>query len=628
MKSLLLKLLPTNQILLLPLSIFSLALSSSAFANLEDDVYFESVGRHMSVHQTLIPELWEQITWVTGHVSSYCSWRGGSQIEKYQSNHGKITQLSQFPARLAELEPFPEESPTYVIDHSSERAWTQWYKGSSYGPNWYRGWFSQFRAWAKIDIPARETIRFPFLQLDKLRNPTESGYAENHISSLVEFVIPQGETVSKPCDLIDRHDLTFQEIGERGEWENIWVRLNIQSSNFGDKSNFIGDLGTLYLGDFEFDGARGLPSTFIAWMDGQVAPLLDFSWKIVGPRGIFKGPSGIGKNYWPEAQVNAITSEPGKYTITCNVKIKNGQNIDVTKVIYLLPVEVAVRKKGELAAPTTGLLVKKGDSLEIALAPQFFDSEDNFESLITWQYRQLKGDGSYTPWTAFGANATGTKFEHVTTAGGIFQVKALINGASEHEYKRRNDAPHGANSAGTYNEKLRKGELDFVGVVEKDIQIPIRNQAMVLLGSAAYAKSGSLLVGFGVDSTLDFRGSWKCNIFVFQVSNFMSLPVVTKTWRDYRFGVPPYTDRQVPPGANDWYNSTFSIPSWIWVASSALPQPGYVAIHQHTSDPVSGGAHMGVLDYDGTWINAGATRVNKSIHVSDASYQPTNYRKP
>ena len=266
--------------------------------------------------------------------------------------------------------------------------------------------------------------------------------------------------------------------------------------------------------------------------------------------------------------------------------------------------------------------------MEIALAPQFFGSEDNFESLITWQYRQLKGDGSYTPWTAFGANATGTKFEHLTTAGGIFQVKALINGAGEHEYKRRNDAPHGANSAGTYNEKLRKGELDFVGVVDKDIQIPIRNQAMVLLGSAAYAKSGSLLVGFGVDPTLDFGGSWKCNIFVFQVSNFMSLPVGTKTWRDYRFGVPPYTDRQVPPGANDWYNSAFSIPSWIWVASSALPQPGYVAIHQHTSDPVSGGAHMGVIDYDGTWINAGATRVNKSIHVSDASYQPTNYRKP
>ena len=282
------------------------------------------------------------------------------------------------------------------------------------------------------------------------------------------------------------------------------------------------------------------------------------------------------------------------------------------KTVRLLPVDIAIRKKGELAAPTTGLLVKKGDSLEIALAPQFFDSEDNFESLITWQYRQLKGDGSYTPWTAFGANATGTKFEHLTTAGGIFQVKALINGAGEHEYKRRNDAPHGANSAGTYNEKLRKGELDFVGVVDKDIQIPIRNQAMVLLGSAAYAKSGSLLVGFGVDPTLDFRESWKCNIFVFQVSNFMSLPVGTKTWRDYRFGVPPYTDRQVPPGANDWYNSAFSIPSWIWVASSALPQPGYVAIHQHTSDPVSGGAHMGVLDYDGTWINAGATRVNKS----------------
>jgi hypothetical protein len=133
--------------------------------------------------------------------------------------------------------------------------------------------------------------------------------------------------------------------------------LNIQSSNFGDKSNFIGDLGTLYLGDFEFDGARGLPSTFIAWMDGQVAPLLDFSWKIVGPRGIFKGPSGIGKNYWPEAQVNVITSETGKYTITCNVKLKNGQNIDVTKVIYLLPVDLIsdLNNDGQITAADNAL---------------------------------------------------------------------------------------------------------------------------------------------------------------------------------------------------------------------------------------------------------------------------------
>lgn len=112
------------------------------------------------------------------------------------------------------------------------------------------------------------------------------------------------------------------------------------------------------------------------------------------------------------------------------------------------------------------------------------------------------------------------------------------------------------------------------------------------------------------------------------MANAGGAAVPTKNWRDYRFGLPPYVDRAVPPGANDWYNSGYSIPAWTWSGPSTLPQPGYAVMHQHVDAAIGGAAHMGILDYDGTWINAGKNDVNKSIHVSDPSYQPTNYRKP
>jgi hypothetical protein len=147
------------------------------------------------------------------------------------------------------------------------------------------------------------------------------------------------------------------------------------------------------------------------------------------------------------------------------------------------------------------------------------------------------------------------------------------------------------------------------------------------LGSTAYAKSvGFKPVAFGVDSTLNFKDSWKCNIFVFRMANSAGASVPTKNWRDYQFGFPPYVDRAVPPGANDWYNSAYSIGNWTWKASTTSPQPGDTAVHQHTSIQVGGAAHIGIVDYDGSWINAGKNNVNKSIHISDGDYQPTNFR--
>jgi hypothetical protein len=245
-------------------------------------------------------------------------------------------------------------------------------------------------------------------------------------------------------------------------------------------------------------------------------------------------------------------------------------------------VDIAVRKKGTSAAPDTGLIVKKGDVLEIALAPSWFDQAVQFENLITWEYQQLKGDGTYAGWTSFGAAGKGTKFEYATEHAGIFKLRAVISGSQDKpEYLRKKDAPHGANGAGVYNEKLRKGKVDFFGVTETDIQIAVRDQALASLGSTAYAKAGTFKpVGFGVDPTLDFKGSWKCNIFVFRMANGAGATVPTRNWRDYQIGIPPRVDRAVPPAANDWYNPGYAIGSWTHMGSNPFPQPGFVAIHR------------------------------------------------
>jgi hypothetical protein len=298
-----------------------------------------------------------------------------------------------------------------------------------------------------------------------------------------------------------------------------------------------------------------------------------------------------------------------------------------------LVIDITGRKKGTPSAPETGLLLKTGDTFEFALAPQYFEVEDYFEKIITWQECQLMGDGTYTAWRQISPTATGTKFEHVAAAGGIFQIQATIASAGEQIFKRKMDAAHGFNSAGIYNETLRKGQPDFLGVSDTDVLIALRNHAMDYLGKDTYAKAAPLAsVGYGVDPSLDFKNSNKCNIFVFHIGNSAGSMVPTRIWQEGHEPVPghppTYTDRSVPPAANDWYNSSYSIGSWVWLGSGVFPQPGFAAVHRHTRIAVSGAAHIGILDYDGTWINAGKNNVNKSIHVSDADYQPTNYRRP
>jgi hypothetical protein len=161
----------------------------------------------------------------------------------------------------------------------------------------------------------------------------------------------------------------------------------------------------------------------------------------------------------------------------------------------IIPVEVAVVKEGEPAAPEDGLVVKKSDTVRYRLSPGLPDTPLMFEDKVQWHWRILKWDGTYGNWTAY-TNGKGHTFTAQPQDAGIYEVKASVEG-QDYFLKRAKDDPHSAK---------KKDENECFGVVDEQWQINVRNQAKVNLGSVAYAK---------LASNGNFEaGDNKCNLFV------------------------------------------------------------------------------------------------------------------
>ena len=171
---------------------------------------------------------------------------------------------------------------------------------------------------------------------------------------------------------------------------------------------------------------------------------------------------------------------------------------------------VVVITQGTNAAPSTGVLVKTGDVLDIKL-----QDGSSISNNLVWYYRQLNRDGTFTTWTDFGAQGHANEFLYTTQAGGIYQIKAVYTGgtgSNEFIYVRSQNAAHASDSGGLYNPIYNKGQPDYVGVADTDIQIAVRQQALINLGNSAYAQSSNLVVQ---GSTVIGSGTNKCNIFVY-----------------------------------------------------------------------------------------------------------------
>ena len=247
-----------------------------------------------------------------------------------------------------------------------------------------------------------------------------------------------------------------------------------------------------------------------------------------------------------------------------------------------------VRTKNVLvpSAPDDGLVVLTNTpvALQLDCEPQ------GAGSLLStmWHVRRLKSDGTYGEWTLADYTHPGASTVFTPIDGGIYEVRALASvaagGTDERFYVW--DADENS-STGIW----RKGDRKAIGVCEIDL----RNCAKSYLGTTSYAFRGELSGEYGF-SSLPAR-TWKCNYFIAYRIREAGLPLAVQRqryWHSY------------PPVANDWANGA-EIASWEFLGRTLYVQPGYVV--GHPASPGSG--HVGIVDFDGEAIAAGAEIVNR-----------------
>jgi len=278
-------------------------------------------------------------------------------------------------------------------------------------------------------------------------------------------------------------------------------------------------------------------------------------------------------------------------------------------------VDIAVRKQGTAAAPESGLIVHKSEFVEFALAPGYFYTVKMLENQVTWQYCQMKNDGTYTGWVSF-ANGTGTRFATVMPDGGIYKIRANFSGSS-FEYVWKNDEPTDIGSR-------KEGQPNHIGVCDTQTQINIRNSALSQFGSTKYAYAVRLPGEYGFPAFTN--NTWKCNAFVAHRCTAIGA-TVPKINGPTVLGV---LIPRGPPRANQWagaqttvHDGTFSteILGWPLLPINTFPQPGFVIARSADT------GHCGIIDYDGAWISAGSDNVNRKADLQNPNYQPAWFRQ-
>jgi hypothetical protein len=305
--------------------------------------------------------------------------------------------------------------------------------------------------------------------------------------------------------------------------------------------------------------------------------------------------------------------------------------------LSLLPVDIVVRKKTELDTPPTGLCVKKAEVITFDFngsAP--LNAFPLAASTVTWQIRQIKRDGTFTAWTAVPGN--GCELDYNTPTAGIFQAKAIFtppggSTAQEYQFKRRRDVPNAANGTGEVQDLHKLGASDYFGVYDADWQLRVRDCGVANLGSTYYNQNDGCVIYAGESAD---PGLPKCNIFVYHKCNDAGATVPLVRQNGFQLG-----DPDLPPNAIDWWNDnsgrtdsagrsiiTLPIPGWTSVPDNDLPQPGWVVARPRLGEaPWTYHSHVGIVDYDGSWINAGSLTVNKYCHLTTVFYQPARFKK-
>lgn len=254
---------------------------------------------------------------------------------------------------------------------------------------------------------------------------------------------------------------------------------------------------------------------------------------------------------------------------------------------------------------------------------------------IFWQKRLLSGAGTMGAWSyIYPVDPAEDQYEGdwptIEVADpGIYQLQAVLsfpNGQQvEFPYLRMRNAKSINNSRDVENELLKAGQPDYFGVVRNDRSIFVRDAAIRWLGSTAYSKDSPLITDPGSLYNPGMKGKSKCNLFVTHIAN--SVGATTPYYTRWSF-VPT-----APLAREDWFgepeqNVDLDSPGWVHQGVPMNPAPGMSVASPRAGGDALGSGHVGILDYDGSWINAGKLTVNKSVHLMDSSadYKPNNMR--
>jgi len=305
------------------------------------------------------------------------------------------------------------------------------------------------------------------------------------------------------------------------------------------------------------------------------------------------------------------------YRIDGGYGVMNANGVMANGPMLYVPVDITIKKEGTQNPPTDGVLVTKGETLDIKLNDNPTAPFPIPDTQIVWYSRQLKTtqydsdpEHNFDPWSALGDRYSGREVHYATQNAGIFQFKGVLNASGtsiDCLYLRRQDAQCLRDSSGDMNPIYQKGQPDYVGVVSAPWQINAVNGARLLLGSTNYELNSPALYldTIWFHNVVIPKGRFKCNGLVYLVEKNAGAPV------------PVISGRVVntrPPRAYDWWNSSCNISGWQHMGDSAYPEPGFVVAG---SDAVDAG-HCGVLDYDGAWINgAGEGPVNRWPHITN-----------
>ena len=293
--------------------------------------------------------------------------------------------------------------------------------------------------------------------------------------------------------------------------------------------------------------------------------------------------------------------------------------------VRLIPVSLNIHKQDE-PQPADGVLAKVGDTVvyQVPGLVPLVTSAVLAASDINWEWRKLRGDGTFGPWTGF-SSGNGPTVQVVESGAGIFQIRVRIdvpNGSRYFDYIRRVDDPHGKDSNGIMNPIYKAGQPDYVGIAAGEAQILLARKAREYRGSQAYALQATIAVTPTISAT---QGDNKCNVFIYHMATMSgaTVPLDAGGW---------------PPRAYDWYDSGTAISGWAWRSASEWAEPGIIVARYMDGDGwadyldwgfrwPSTSAHCGIIDYDGAWINAGSKNVNRYPHLTSSSYQTANTRK-